>query len=1154
MTKISTNYKFKKFEKGNTYSGIADYRRFVTVDYNMESYVGLIGVGIINGWDMESMIGSRVQINPGEGFTNGYYIESPYTVKKRSEMVSGDREIEVIEDDDIPEPNLTQEERNTYVSIIKEYNPSFSPSDKIENAIVKVSVPYILDVPSHGNTYIYAKKRDSSLSPPALDYPNEITKPSVYNYENYDAYLVAMEEYETNKAEIDNYKWRDNPDNYFTIAEFYYSIEEQVNNDIFLGEVVARNGNIIEIKTDNVESVKNLGSQIQDYAERVLESHNHGGNKFTDPPKINLETDIRSTVLEAYSEEIGAAQFNILQSKFTTVSENHKHTYYIDSNGNGLTVETVGSHPHFHIIEEFEILPNQDSVIPLKEHIHEIEDSVNELSSTSQFNVYINGEYFANQNDTDKIDFSKIDENKIVLKDGISIGRREFETEFDYSYPSFRKENNTYEYSSNKYNFKNKTFGISHFMLTLSKTFDEDNLNKYSLFQSDDSFTDTIEGTVLQEFYNGHPFIFFEGSGNGEVATIKSQDELLNQCMVAEASIKEVGDSFMFVPDGAKNIKITLTKEEVKDSSVVTIEILGKTEVQGEVKSSNILYIHAGKISSGELEIERIPFLNHIGRTLEPFKPYKYSIQSNDGYVYNVLPSFTTFDLNHSHNLNIDYKLNGDTKNVYLDNKPIYYQDVNEETYLIDHKHTIANGVLSETASDGFEKWISNYIPEKEEIQSSNTSEDGLFDEETIKIQNSPLNGESIDDDIILNQNFQQDEEVQLGTNEPVTLGDEINFEEASGASVSTEETTNITNENSSTHKHEILKPYKSKNHIIYSIVEDSNENIFMGTSYGTFLKPKNDYFSFTINMTEIIQKFDTDLTTTFKNAISEYERIEEKEFNFNENSYDFQIEEAVEALKYHDDEYLIFNQNRDSSTDITIIKKLDYFKIPFYETRQFKSVKEIKDEEEVIDVVIYDYDNQQIIETSEDLGDITEELELDLIKNFMDGTYEVLYHTKFDLNSETVWDLNYNIKKGLSLDSVCVSNSFSEITTEEFDFNNITQTTCSSISFKTEPEINLNSYWVNAKLPVNGKGIKKTFYDSNENTWAISDNGLFVSRSNYGGSEYIYISNIGKAQGINDIVESKNGEIWIASENGLFYTKDQGASWIEKKIFVKRN
>jgi len=96
---LNTNtYKLGYFQAGSYYSALSDYRRFVTIDYNLKSYIGILGVGVINGWTIEETTGLNIQVLPGVGIINGFYMESPYTVKQRSDMVAGDREILLLVD------------------------------------------------------------------------------------------------------------------------------------------------------------------------------------------------------------------------------------------------------------------------------------------------------------------------------------------------------------------------------------------------------------------------------------------------------------------------------------------------------------------------------------------------------------------------------------------------------------------------------------------------------------------------------------------------------------------------------------------------------------------------------------------------------------------------------------------------------------------------------------------------------------------------------------------------------------------------------------------------------------------------------------------------------------------------------------------------
>jgi len=106
MSQKTSIYSLEYLEVGSNYSASIDYRRFVTLDYNLESYIGVVGVGIISGWTIESVSGLEIRILPGKGIIDGFFAESPYTVKQRSDMVAGDREIEVRNENGVIESNL----------------------------------------------------------------------------------------------------------------------------------------------------------------------------------------------------------------------------------------------------------------------------------------------------------------------------------------------------------------------------------------------------------------------------------------------------------------------------------------------------------------------------------------------------------------------------------------------------------------------------------------------------------------------------------------------------------------------------------------------------------------------------------------------------------------------------------------------------------------------------------------------------------------------------------------------------------------------------------------------------------------------------------------------------------------------------------------
>ena len=58
MPQNSPNFNLPYFVRGSDYSARSDYRRFVALDYNMESYVGIIGIGVLDGWTIEQVSGT----------------------------------------------------------------------------------------------------------------------------------------------------------------------------------------------------------------------------------------------------------------------------------------------------------------------------------------------------------------------------------------------------------------------------------------------------------------------------------------------------------------------------------------------------------------------------------------------------------------------------------------------------------------------------------------------------------------------------------------------------------------------------------------------------------------------------------------------------------------------------------------------------------------------------------------------------------------------------------------------------------------------------------------------------------------------------------------------------------------------------------------
>ena len=73
------NYKLEYAEAGDFYSGASDWRRFVTLEYNLNTYIGFIGDGVIKGWELTAgATPLTVNISPGSGFVDGLLCESSW--------------------------------------------------------------------------------------------------------------------------------------------------------------------------------------------------------------------------------------------------------------------------------------------------------------------------------------------------------------------------------------------------------------------------------------------------------------------------------------------------------------------------------------------------------------------------------------------------------------------------------------------------------------------------------------------------------------------------------------------------------------------------------------------------------------------------------------------------------------------------------------------------------------------------------------------------------------------------------------------------------------------------------------------------------------------------------------------------------------------
>ena len=618
MPNKSTNYKLEYFKQGSYYSAASDLRRFFTLDYNLESYVGIIGVGVISGWtinEVSGLIGLTVQIIPGQGIINGYFAESPYVVKQRSDMNIPDREICAINENEVPQENLTTTQRTHYINVVQAYDPTYNPVGDIENSYVKVSVPSTVNLYDNEDNYIYAEFRilvgNKYYPYPLLnDFPSPLPgqppKRKDYGQWNYESFKNAYNTWNNKVSEIHNYQWYTNSDNHFTEVKFtIFTSYIKSSSKVLIGKVVTRSGSIYKIDTSGVENLANLQSQIKRYATEYLVEHRHGGTNFFDPPKINLNTDIRDAILYDYDSESGRAIYTIMDKQDTSTTSGHKHGYKIDSNGDGQTYSLIGSGSlHFHKISAYTIESPETNAYSVEDHTHTIltTDPTNVWSANSHYNIYVNDVLFGDDT-TSYIDADSTT-TLITFQRGISASYSKYSSSFKVTLVDPITSTSA-EYN---YSFENKDVSVYHFLLRMMVDYNNEFYDYYHETTTETSANSSGISANIETNFTNHPFLFFDTDGN----IITTITDLKNQSSAAQSLLDKVGDEFIFTPNVARDISIVLTEKGYVDEA--QIEILGNTEVTGTLSADNILYINANKVLTGEFIPSVIPFISHVGR------------------------------------------------------------------------------------------------------------------------------------------------------------------------------------------------------------------------------------------------------------------------------------------------------------------------------------------------------------------------------------------------------------------------------------------------------------------------------------------------------------------------------------------------------------
>ena len=1044
-------YKLERFKRGSFYSAESDFRRFTTLDYNMESYVGVVGVGIVSGWQIEHVDGLEIQILPGQGIIDGYFAESPYTVKQRSDMVAGDREIEIFDENDVEEPNLTSAERAIYVSVVQLYDSSFNPTGDIVNAYVKVSVPSSLTVNNNTDNFIFAK---------FTDYPNHQPYPSLddlslliaslgsppvrSDYSTWGLYKIALDEYNVKLEAIRNYEWYTNPNNRWTEVEF--EIQSHLVNDIkkvYLGTVVARNGIVSHIDTSGVESLEGLHSQIEKYTNEYIVNHHHGGSRPYDPPKVKLETDIRNCVLGRYVVSTGEATYDVLDSTETSITIGHKHTYRVDSDGNGYTMEQIGGNvgSHFHVISSLILGNPQQNPLGVEEHIHTITPDEEKIWDTSsRYVIYVNENQFGDETST--IVTANSVTQQVVFQKGISVSQNSYSSSFEI----FGK---NYSFTAKSYNaFGFMTALANDFITTYSEKFNEiySGLGDTVIWDRsvDDPFwlwVNPLAGTAQTT-----TFTFTDGTTtqltvypaqSNENFSIKGFNGLREQSPIADVLLSNIGDQFTFTPDAVNNITITLLEKGSSDD--VTLEILGNTEVTGTLRSESIFYIKANKILTGQFDIERIPFISHVGRLQEEFLPFQYGLQSNDGYRYTVSPSLTETELSHNHRITLDRIGSGVTTDTLVGGESVYYQtDASGDSVLIAHYHPVDQLEVGSVEQAGLSTWLG-----------SNTS--------------------------------------------------------------------------SSAHTHDVVALVRGDSKTVYSVAEDVDGNLYVGTADGLMMIPSLPSYLFVINGFNY-HVFNNDLWSAFLEAKNLYEQETELLFEVAEDVYREQITDAEDLLQDDGDSVIVLGfPYAKKPQDETVIFKESSFHLPNFKYTRVSRPQDVLDEETIIGTrTVY-------IATGEEVEDISELSDSEKLLTEEVSLVERIF------NNVPIWSI--------AIKAVIVPSEAYVTSTSQIDYMVVgSNLIAKGVDVNDDP----NKLWQGVDIPFQVGIVRNIIKAYDGSYWVATNNGVLVSRDYSEGDGFEVASLPGGNPDIKNLLEGEAGSIYTASEAGIFKTVDEGKTWIK--------
>ena len=1031
MKLVTTDFHMGYLERGSNYSSLTDKNRFLAVDYNLDSYVGIVGVGIISGWTVSTNVSASLTIDilPGRGIINNFYAETEYALRQRSTMAIGEREIEIVYVSTTQQPYLTTfpiNQRATYISVIQAYDPTYENpdmGDDIINEYVKVAVPSSLILSDESDTYITATlKYPDSYYIAGVDYPNiDGDAPIARKYPSYTSYSAALATYKSSISNVHSYQWRSYPENHYDIVTYgMSSISPTDPNTVLLAKVSTRNGIITAIDTSSVNNLAGMDSTITAMARQVISNHQHGGGKPFDPPQINLQTDERRLALRT----INANQivFDILENTPTSIELGHTHSYKIDSLGTGYTVEINGNNiiSHFHKISNYIVGDAELNSGSIASHTHTIDTNViNTIAPNPTFVIYSNSKIIGNQ---DSSNITIDTDNKIVTCLNVSQGIfRTYYTSFDFQTASMANAQ-TYTYTEN-------VLDVNTFMNSMIHDF----YSRYNI----DSFT-VVSNTVADSSLN--PFVFENTSDanvNGIVQTgtvfSVNNTEVTNQSSIAQILLQKENDTFIFTPNAARDIPITMLIAPTVSDYNFNIEILNNSEVTGVLNLDNILFVNAEKFLLGVFETARIPFLNHVGRMGEQFTPINNSLLSGDGVKYTVSPAVTDNIYDHYHSLYLDKNYNGITSNTFINGEAVNYEFVNSSIYLVGHTHGISGGFISNSSGNQLGDWLI---------------------------------------------------------------------------------TQNLGNSNSISHTHNVLFPTPTDPKIIYSIVENENGSIYIGTSNGFYTIPYIYGYDFIINGIEVfILGTNDNLWNMLLQAKPVYESKSGLSLVLTQAIYQPQLDAAATVLLSDGDSYLMYGINK---TDQIMIKKKSFFQVPNFVTGQETQLGQTTSGDNISSIKLLKPDGTDL--TATDIQTATQ--------NGTVPDYKVFCTAASDtLTNYPIWTMALGNANSIF---ICGQNTISK--NKDLD-NNFYQS------------------WAAINLPYYS-GILRTIYrDSYDNIWLATNAGVLILRyyQNKNTIESTY-----NTYSCYDIVEGQPSFIYSATEVGISLSSDFGTTWT--KVLQKSN